>query len=387
MFINSIHIEKYKIFEDLKIDFQIPENSKMENGNIVNVIAGVNGSGKTTLLEWIYFYLGGQIKIISINGNNRTIDTNLKKTGSLKMNNEEILSKENYINFAGKIIDNKFSNEEKVVFFDSTTISKDKTIFLEQNNQNDDRFLNYIDSKIILNISEEYIKNYILFETFNSRESDPKKRMKSVVNQFNKTFEKTKLLSKLDGVNENFKPIFKSNNRNIITLENLSSGEKQLYGRVITLKKLNPKNSIILIDEPELSLHPQWQTEIMKIYSNIGENNQFIVTTHSPFIISQTHHKNLIFLTKENEKIVAKQFNENENPPHRDINTLLKTLMGAEYLPKELEKLQNEYRELFDKNMENTPKCEELKKRILEWESPNSSFWQGIDFDRELRDI
>ena len=49
MHINSLHIEKYKILEDLKMEFQTPK----DNQNIVNVIAGVNGSGKTTILEWI----------------------------------------------------------------------------------------------------------------------------------------------------------------------------------------------------------------------------------------------------------------------------------------------------------------------------------------------
>ncbi len=148
---------------------------------------------------------------------------------------------------------------------------------------------------------------------------------------------------------------------------------------------LNPQNSIILIDEPEIALHPKWQIEIMKLYSNIGKNNQFIVTTHSPFIISQTHYKSLIFLLKESEKIVAKQF---AKPPlDRDINTLIKTVMGADYFPEKLQKLQDQYRELFDNKKEESEEGKKLKKEILEWESPDSSFWQGINFDRELRNL
>jgi hypothetical protein len=61
--------------------------------------------------------------------------------------------------------------------------------------------------------------------------------------------------------------------------------------------------------------------------------------------------------------------------------------MGADYLPKELVELQNKYRALFDKDAENTEEADELKRKILDWESPNSSFWQGINFDKELRDI
>jgi len=63
MYINSLHIEKYKILEDLKMEFQIPT----ENQNIVNIIAGVNGSGKTTLLQYILEKFSAEGRLI--NGN------------------------------------------------------------------------------------------------------------------------------------------------------------------------------------------------------------------------------------------------------------------------------------------------------------------------------
>jgi len=64
-------------------------------------------------------------------------------------------------------------------------------------------------------------------------------------------------------------------------------------------------NSVILIDEPEIALHPKWQSQIMDIYANIGVNNQFIVTTHSPYIIGSVPNRNINFLIRENNKIVA----------------------------------------------------------------------------------
>jgi ABC-type cobalamin/Fe3+-siderophores transport system ATPase subunit len=48
MYIKSLNIKKYKILENIQIDFTIPDGE-----NAVNIIAGVNGSGKTTLLKWI----------------------------------------------------------------------------------------------------------------------------------------------------------------------------------------------------------------------------------------------------------------------------------------------------------------------------------------------
>lgn len=94
------------------------------------------------------------------------------------------------------------------------------------------------------------------------------------------------------------KPIFINGRSKHITINELSDGEKQLYGRVVSLMILNPENSIILIDEPEIALHPSWQQKIMDIYSKIGKNNQIIAVTHSPHILAMTPIENMIFLTK-----------------------------------------------------------------------------------------
>ena len=381
MYINKLHIEKYKVLEDIDIIFQVPQNNK----NIINVIAGVNGSGKTTLLEWIYSYLGGHIQIINNMGVKNISFTLNIKSGTLLLDNTLELNFETYQEFSNKVINEKFKNE-KIIFFDSHTIAKEMTQFIgNQNSFENHKFLNYIDTKLILSLSEDYIKNYIINGVMNSNIPNPQKRQKLVISEFNKLFKSTSLVSKLYSIDNKHKPIFKTVNGEYIGIEQLSSGEKQLYGRVVFLTMLNPKNSIILIDEPDLALHPKWQTEIMEIYENIGENNQFIITTHSPFIISQTNYKNLIFLLKEDNKIIPKQFS---SPPlDRDINSISKTIMETEYEPKKLKILHNEYRELFNANKEENSKGSELRSKILEWESPNSSFWQSIAFDKELRDF
>ena len=389
MYINSLHIDKYKVLEDLKIDFQIPEDSKLENGNIVNVIAGINGSGKTSLLEWIFGYLGNHIKI-SKNGNQIHYAHELITTGSLNINDNDLnstISQNNFKEFTEKVVQNKFTNNQKVIFFDSNTIRNENIITSGKHPFEEQKFINFMDSQHILKASENFISKYILNQERISRESDPKKRTKSVVKEFNTIFSSTPLLSKLETLNTDLKPIFRTLNNQLIGIEQLSSGEKQLYGRAIILKMLNPQNSVILIDEPEVSLHPQWQSEILNIYQNIGRNNQFIVTTHSPSIIINTNYKNLMFLKKEGNSIAIEEFKNRTQSPHKDINTFLKTEMGSEYLPKKLIRLQNEYQKLFDKQQEDSPKGEKLKKEILEWDSPNSSFWQGIAFDRELRDF
>jgi hypothetical protein len=61
--------------------------------------------------------------------------------------------------------------------------------------------------------------------------------------------------------------------------------------------------------------------------------------------------------------------------------------MGAEYFPKHLKELQEKYRTLFESGKIDTKEAEKLKLEILEYESENSSFFQGIAFDKELMDI
>ena len=71
----------------------------------------------------------------------------------------------------------------------------------------------------------------------------------------------------------------------------LSAGEKQMFGFLVYNALL--KNAIIFIDEPELSLHVDWQRILFRQLMEQGSNNQFIVATHSPFIYSQYPQKEL----------------------------------------------------------------------------------------------
>jgi predicted ATPase len=65
----------------------------------------------------------------------------------------------------------------------------------------------------------------------------------------------------------------------------MSSGERQLLTMLYAVNKMSG-NSAVLIDEPELSLHIDWQEELLgKMMEQLG-NRQIIVCTHSPAIAS-----------------------------------------------------------------------------------------------------
>lgn len=69
-----------------------------------------------------------------------------------------------------------------------------------------------------------------------------------------------------------------------IALPKLSSGEKQLLILLIEALLQKQKSYIFLADEPELSLHIQWQRKIIPAIVAINPNAQVIVATHSPEI-------------------------------------------------------------------------------------------------------
>ena len=129
-------------------------------------------------------------------------------------------------------------------------------------------------------------------------------------------------------------PIFESFNGQ--KLENLSSGEKNLFYRGCYLNMMNLNNGILLVDEPENSLHPSWQQKILSLYKKSGENNQVFIATHSPFIISNSPPENIILLSPDMETVKLKAFNmgKDRNQPTKglDPNRVLVEVMALESL-------------------------------------------------------
>jgi len=94
------------------------------------------------------------------------------------------------------------------------------------------------------------------------------------------------------------KLVFRSINGDIdIDLSNLSSGEKQLFiffsHLVFSLQSNTP--GILVVDEPELSLHLAWQREYVSKILSLNQNVQLIFATHAPEIIMK-HRNNVVKL-------------------------------------------------------------------------------------------
>ncbi len=77
-----------------------------------------------------------------------------------------------------------------------------------------------------------------------------------------------------------------------LSIDRMSSGEKQLLILITLLAFVAKRNHIYIIDEPELSLHPRWQRSFVgAIMDQSPPGTQVIMATHSPEIVSKYRDK------------------------------------------------------------------------------------------------
>lgn len=70
-----------------------------------------------------------------------------------------------------------------------------------------------------------------------------------------------------------------------ITPYQLSSGEKQMLAILMTVLVENREKYVLLMDEPEISLHIDWQQQLIDLIRQLNPNVQIILSTHSPALI------------------------------------------------------------------------------------------------------
>lgn len=79
-----------------------------------------------------------------------------------------------------------------------------------------------------------------------------------------------------------------------IDLARLSSGEKQLLRMLVA--GVDAERMVMIIDEPELSLHIDWQRDLLGAIESLAEETQVIVATHSPEIMATVSDEQIVSL-------------------------------------------------------------------------------------------
>lgn len=129
------------------------------------------------------------------------------------------------------------------------------------------------------------------------------KRIRRFTNAFDKMFPHKRFVG-IDNKNNTKQVLFEEFARKM-EISQLSSGEKQIVFRGgFLLRNLGSINgAVVLVDEPELSLHPQWQLKILGFLKSLftdesnKQTSQLIVATHSPFILHND--------TRANDKVIV----------------------------------------------------------------------------------
>ncbi len=118
------------------------------------------------------------------------------------------------------------------------------------------------------------------------------KKYLKVVNSFFAASDKEILFSKVDGqLRFKFISVEDSDGSQERGINELSSGERQIIIVLSYLYFVAKKDSIFIIDEPELSLHLAWQKEFVSAMLELApENCQIILASHSPEIVGSYRH-------------------------------------------------------------------------------------------------
>ena len=333
-------MKNHRSLGNLELDFSKPD------GTVYNtiVLAGENGTGKTTILETISSYLDRQSLVPfeyvdyivdnqeyhiipderkAGNGFHKKIDVETGEENvvmSGKRNGQERIDEDErdlrHYGFAySKARSGFITNPVQ----SSTTLQIDSEKYEPDEEENFTRIKQLLididsqDSTVLKKKCEESgginRQDYALF-----KKQSKGYRFEKAFNEF---FDSMKYKG-IDNDDPNEKRVLFEKHGQTISVDQLSTGEKQIVFRGAHLLK-NSKSiagGVVLIDEPELSMHPIWQKKILDFYrglfsSNNNQTVQMIVATHSEYVL-QSALKDIdnvlvIVLTDDNGIVSSKR--------------------------------------------------------------------------------
>lgn len=321
---------------DLELDFTKPDGTSY---NTI-ILAGENGSGKTTILDTLAMFLNGQDisafefieyeaqgddyhivphKTASESGfHYRTsIFSGLQETVLTGRNiDEDKLYRDKQdirsYGFAYSKARTGFSTKR----IDTVTNQQVDTVQFEADIQED-----FTRVKQLLIDIEQQDDSAWRAETRKGKVSQEKydkfvvEKSKSYrfTNSFNSFFDSLKF-DRIENDSTQEKTVLFSKHGKQIPVDQLSTGEKQIVFRgAVLLKNLKKlSGGTVLIDEPELSMHPLWQKKILDYYRGLFRENgiqksQLIVATHSDYVLQSALEDRdnvlVIALSDDNGKI------------------------------------------------------------------------------------
>ena len=392
MRIEELHLKNFRCFKELDITF--PKDPKIDpNGSNLAVFIGLNGAGKSAILDAIFLLLTGYF---GKNKNIYTLDDVLVSEKLIEnkltfFHGDEKIEWECNSNYQEKLFNEHLHEDHNLHTFHLASL--EFSIFSYY--KIDRNSITSSDSIEIQFSTLHKVKNsgFYDFEKWFEEEENIEselQRSKKDFNYFNPKLEfvRCSIINFLSNIaNSNFtnlrvkriiieknysSQLYIDKNNKELKISQLSDGEKLLIclvgdiashlanyinTTVYTNETFENNNSIentlkllkgiVLIDEIELHLHPQWQREVLPALQKTFPNIQFIVTTHSPQVLSNLKKEEIFIL--EDNKIV-------KVTPHvegRDVSSILYELFGVEKRPKKYkDKVDQFYTLLEEKELD-----------------------------------
>lgn len=335
MFIKQIYIDNFRIF-DAESSFVVDELNIPDgttNGSGLNVFVGENGSGKTALLDAISLplleYKADNVSISDLDDPDKECvitlfsenDFSVAKAISGKFQAKGFqfkakLRTRTIKSYLSKIItsDRLFiqADDEKIKPespdlrisvnspWKANRFTENDIIYLDRNRifqirsgtYNSTRF-----DRLMEDFNYQYIKNSQIEDLNDDLNSKTKKG--KIENKFlSKAIDHFKEISglnlKLDFLDnhEPFRSAFfaiRKDNHQQIQLNNIGSGYEMIFSLLYSfhLSEQSGKELIILIDEPELHLHPVLQEKFVDVLIEFSKSSQIFLASHSPLLVKQ----------------------------------------------------------------------------------------------------
>lgn len=182
-----------------------------------------------------------------------------------------------------------------------------------------------------------------------------------------------------------------------LSLEQLSDGYRNMVSLTIDLVRraylLNPTSNnplavsgIVLIDEVELHLHPRWQQKVLNDLTHLFKNVQFIVTTHSPQVLTTIKADSIRIVSadaSEAKPLIGTSTYGSES------SRMLEDVLGGSIRPQHLDIVQklNRYTELVESDKWDTDEAAELKEILYQWGGQTEAELQRLETDIRIREF
>ncbi|NGF76541.1 ATP-binding protein [Fluviicola sp. SGL-29] len=259
----------------------------------ISVLIGENGSGKSTLLNALskHFIRTGNHVIALANSIHDKFDSNHRNFKTLRgrsgrRQSRNILKKALEVSAKGDITQNlknisrvlTYVKFAPIIGFKAEGLSNfffEKIQELDLNQKKKEQII-YLLERLNQENQDEII--WIQLEDYSFH--DFQKSVLIELFTYESLLKKNKIINRVE--------VYLQKNGKEISMLNASSGELALITSIIYLSTIINENTVILIDEPENSLHPKWQKEYVQTLFDIFYYYQpkIIIATHSPLVVN-----------------------------------------------------------------------------------------------------